>query len=64
MLTLDQLATLAKGRLLSGLADNHFDSDLDAAQQRLWENGLARQGPYATNRAWPSYQPVAERETT
>jgi hypothetical protein len=64
MLTLDQLAALAKGRPLSGLADNHFDGDLNTAQQRLRENGLARQDPYPTNGAWPSYQPVAERETT
>ena len=43
---------------LHGLADNHFDGDLQAAQRRLRENGLARQDPYPDNGAWPSYQPV------
>ena len=44
---------------LHGLADNHFDGDLGAAQQRLRENGLARQDPAPWNGAFPTYQPVA-----
>lgn len=43
---------------LHGLADNHFGGDLAAAQQRLRENGLARQDPAPWNRAFPLYKPI------
>jgi hypothetical protein len=43
---------------LHGLADRHFGGDLQAAQRRLRENGLARQDPYPENGAWPVYQPL------
>ena len=45
---------------LHGLADRHFDGDLQAAQRRLRENGLARQDPYPGNGAWPKYEPIGE----
>lgn len=43
---------------LHGLADKYFDSDIQAAQQRLRENGLARQDPAPWNGAWPRYRPI------
>jgi len=43
---------------LHGLANAHFGGDLDAAQKRLRENGLARQDPAPRNGAWPRYRPV------
>jgi hypothetical protein len=43
---------------LHGLADRYFKGDLQAAQQRLRENGLAHQDPYPENGAWPEYQPL------
>ncbi len=45
---------------LHGLADAYFDGDLAAAQQRLRENGLARQDPAPGNRAWPQYRAVSQ----
>lgn len=44
---------------LHGLADKHFDGDIEQAQIRLRNNGLARQDPAAWNQAWPTYQPIA-----
>lgn len=49
---------------LHGLADRHFDGDIQAAQYRLQQNGLARQDPAPWNAAYPRYKPVNERETT
>ena len=46
---------------LHGLADRHFAGDMEAAQRRLRENGLARQDPFPGNGAWPKYQAVQER---
>ena len=43
---------------LHGLADRHFGGDIEAAQRRLRENGLARQDPYPENGAWPEYEPI------
>jgi hypothetical protein len=43
---------------LHGLADNHFDGDVEAAQRRLQENGLARQDPAPENGVWPRYRPI------
>ena len=43
---------------LHGLADRYFNGDLNAAQIRLRNNGLARQDPAPWNGAWPTYQPV------
>jgi hypothetical protein len=43
---------------LHGLADAHFDGDIEAAQRRLQENGRARQDPYPENGAMPKYQAV------
>jgi hypothetical protein len=43
---------------LHGLADNHFDGDIKAAQRHLRNNGLARQDPVPWNNAWPKYRPV------
>jgi len=43
---------------LHGLADKYFGGDLEAAQKRLRQNGLARQDPFPANGAWPTYQPV------
>ena len=46
---------------LHGLADNRFAGDIEAAQRRLRENGLARQDPVADlNNFWPVYKPVME----
>jgi hypothetical protein len=46
---------------LHGLADKYFDGDIQTAQKRLRENGLARQDPMSYNNAWPKYTPVKER---
>jgi hypothetical protein len=43
---------------LHGLADAHFDGDIEAAQARLRENGLARQDPFPGNGAFAAYRPV------
>lgn len=43
---------------LHGLADRYFEGDVDAAQKRLRENGLARQDPFPGNGAWKPYQPI------
>lgn len=43
---------------LHGLADKYFGGDIQAAQQRLRENGLARQDPAPWNGAFKPYQPV------
>ncbi len=45
---------------LHGLADHYFDGDIDAAQKRLRQNGLARQDPAPWNGAWPRYRPVVD----
>lgn len=45
---------------LHGLADRYFQGDMDAAQRRLRENGLARQDPFPGNGAWKPYQPITE----
>ncbi len=47
---------------LHGLADRHFAGDLEAAQTRLRENGLARQDPVPGNGAFPEYRPIAGDE--
>ena len=46
---------------LHGLADRYFDGDIQAAQKRLRQNGLARQDPAPWNNAWPRYRPVQTR---
>ncbi len=46
---------------LHGLADNWFCGDMEMAQRRLCDNGLARQDPVPGNGAWPSYRPVMEK---
>lgn len=43
---------------LHGLADKYFDGDIQAAQERLRRNGLARQDPFPENGAWQPYQPI------
>ena len=45
---------------LHGLADNHFGGDIEAAQKRLRENGIARQeeGASWSNGAFPPYRPI------
>lgn len=45
---------------LHGLANNHFSGDIEAAQQRLRQNGLAKQDPAPWNGAWPKYTPIGE----
>jgi len=47
---------------LHGLADKYFGGDIQAAQKRLRENGLARQeeGTSWGNGAWPLYRPIRE----
>jgi len=45
---------------LHGLADRWFWGDLEAAQKRLRENGLARQDAVPENGAMPRYVPVME----
>ena len=46
---------------LHGLADNHFGGDIEAAQKRLRDNGLARQDPAPWNNALPKYRPITEK---
>jgi hypothetical protein len=43
---------------LHGLANRYFNGDIEAAQKRLRENGLAKTDPAPWNRAWPEYRPV------
>jgi len=43
---------------LHGLADKYFEGDIQAAQKRLRENGLAKQDPFPGNGAWKPYQPI------
>lgn len=45
---------------LHGLAERYFDGDIQAAQTRLRQNGLARQDPFPANGAWPRYAPVQQ----
>ena len=45
---------------LHGLADRWFGGDLEAAQRRLRENGLARQDPVPENGAMPRFVWVLE----
>lgn len=45
---------------LHGLADNHFEGDLSAAQKRLRENGIARQDPAPQNNAFREYRPIID----
>ena len=47
---------------LHGLADNHFESDLQAAQKRLRENGIARGDPMPWNGAFKPYRPIVQQE--
>lgn len=47
---------------LHGLADNKFKGDIEAAQEHLQRNGLARQDPAPWNGAWRPYVPVEELE--
>lgn len=48
---------------LHGLADKYFNGDIEAAQKRLRENGIARQEEGATwsNGAFKPYHPVMEQ---
>lgn len=48
---------------LHGLADRYFGGDIEAAQQRLRQNSLARQDPAPWNGAWPRYRPVGEAKS-
>lgn len=43
---------------MHGLADKYFGGDVDAAQKRLRENGLARQDPFRANGAFKPYRPI------
>lgn len=45
---------------LHGLADRYFGGDIQAAQQRLQQNGLAKQDPAPWNNAWPKYSPITQ----
>lgn len=47
---------------LHGLADKYFNGDIQAAQKRLQQNGLARMDPAPWNGAWPRYKPITESE--
>jgi len=47
---------------LHGLADHHFNGDLEAAQKQLRENGRARSDPFPANGAWKPYRSVANLE--
>lgn len=44
---------------LHGLADKYFDGDIQAAQNRLRNNGQARQDPAPWNGALPKYCPLS-----
>jgi hypothetical protein len=48
---------------LHGLAERYFGGDIQAAQKRLRDNGLARQDPAPWNGAWPRYRPIRESES-
>ena len=43
---------------LHGLANRYFNGDIQAAQRRLRENGLARQDPAPWNGAFKTYKPI------
>jgi hypothetical protein len=43
---------------LHKLADKYFGGDIQAAQKRLRENGLARQDPAPWNGAFSPYRPI------
>jgi len=45
---------------LHGLARQYFAGDIEAAQRRLRRNGLARQDPFPSNGAWPTYEPITK----
>lgn len=45
---------------LHGLADNHFGGDIEVAQRRLRENGMAKADPVPENGMYPRYRPVME----
>lgn len=45
---------------LHGLANNHFNGDIHAAQERLRRNGLAKQDPFPENGAFQPYRPVTD----
>lgn len=45
---------------LHGLADRYFNGDIQAAQKRLRDNGLAKQDPAPWNGAWPRYKPITQ----
>lgn len=45
---------------LHGLADKYFNGDIAAAQQRLRENGQARQDPAQWNGAFKPYRPIQD----
>ena len=49
---------------LHGLADNYFNGDVTACQRRLRRNGIARQDPFPSNNAYPSYQPITKCPST
>jgi hypothetical protein len=49
---------------LHGLADAHFNGDLEAAQKRLRENGLARQDAAPGNGAFAEYRPILGDDLT
>jgi len=49
---------------LHGLADAHFNGDLEAAQTRLRENGLARQDAAPGNGAFAEYRPILGDDLT
>lgn len=51
-------------RGLHGLADAHFNGDLEAAQKRLRENGLARQDAAPGNGAFAEYRPILGDDLT
>ena len=43
---------------LHGLADKYFMGNIQLAQKRLRENGLAKQDPAPWNDAWPKYKEI------
>ena len=45
---------------LHGLADHHFNGDIEAAQKRLRENGRARSDPFPGNGAWQPYRAIVD----
>jgi hypothetical protein len=48
---------------LHGLANNHFEGDVEAAQRRLQQNALAlaEQGASWSNGAWGEYKPITNQ---